>query len=185
MDYLEGLSLKTSTYNCAPQVFIKKHGSKPKPHNVVDMEDADSLLAQGSLICYSKYEKTLQSAPRTALFIFNEGGQKQVNGKEKANKRGMSSPSDGKIVWNLKKLKNNEDLLNQFFESIVTNTTTDQNNDIDSEKGFVVEESIDSSCLAVSEITSLHLNLPFPPFRLSNTIVLLRVSFVLQLMYVL
>ena len=76
MDYLKGLGLKTSTYNCAPQVFIKKHGSKPKPHNVVDMEDADSLLAQGSLISYSKNEKTLQSASRTALFNFTEGGQK-------------------------------------------------------------------------------------------------------------
>ena len=57
MDYLKGLGLKTSsTYNCA-QVFIKKHGSKPKPHNVVDMENADSILAQGSLISYSKNEK--------------------------------------------------------------------------------------------------------------------------------
>ena len=84
-DYLKGLGLKTSTYKCAPQVFIEKHGSKPKPHNIVDMEDVDSLLAQGSLLSYSKNKKTLQSAPRTALFNFTEGGQKQVNGKEKAN----------------------------------------------------------------------------------------------------
>ena len=131
-------------YNSAPQVSIKKHGSKPKPHNVVDMEAADSLLAQGSLISYSKNEKILQSASRTALLNFTEGGQKQVNEKEKPNKRGMSSPSDEKIVGNLKKLKNNKHLLNQYFESIVTKTTTDQNNDIDSENGFVVKESTDS-----------------------------------------
>ena len=58
--------------------------------------------------------------------------------KKKANQRGMSSPSDGKIVGNLKKRKNNKDLDNQYIESIVTNTTTDQSNDIDSENGFVV-----------------------------------------------
>ena len=57
LDFMKGLNLKTTTNNCAPQVFIKN--GKVFTHNVADSVHAETLVASGKAQILAKKRKSI------------------------------------------------------------------------------------------------------------------------------
>ena len=113
LHYMKGLNLKTTTNNCAPQVFIKRKNGKVFTNNVADSVDAETLLASGKAQILAKKRKS----------IFQLGYQDatmRLNDNTTTPKR-VSPPSPGsdqQILDYVKKHRNKPEKIAQYVDNL-------------------------------------------------------------------
>ena len=139
LDYMKGLGFKTTTNNCIPQVFVKRANGKLSTHNVIDAKDADSLLSCSNVIMQNKVSSAVSVPPKThpKFDVDHRGSEKLKTLTTPSTKRPLNK-SPQAINAQLKKFRNNHELLIEYIDSLGADTDMSDLNTLTS--AVVVEE---------------------------------------------
>ena len=108
---MKGLNLKTTTNNCAPQVFIKN--GNVFTHNVADSVHAETLVASGKAQILAKKRKSI-------FQLGNQDATMRLNVITTTPKR-VSPPSPGsdqQILDYVKKHRNEPEKIVQYVDNL-------------------------------------------------------------------